>query len=195
MESPEFNLVMIARIFDKNGGYSESTLRTYVEELIRKRPYSLFQEPFNLELGISPPRLGRVTRPRANLWESVWGKMLLHPDIDNPTSRVSKLFRRRFRVPYDLFKNCLVPLCLEHDVFRLKQNSLIPLEFRLLIALRILGRGCTADDCNELSDVPESTCNTIFKTFCRNFTSAVSAPILRSIFSVINSCCSFFRNS
>ena len=45
----------------------------------------------------------------------------------------------------------------------------IPLEFKILIALRILGRDAVADDCDELSHVGESTCRVIFKTFINNF--------------------------
>ena len=77
-------------------------------------------------------------------------------------------------MPYNLFRDILIPLCEEHNVFRVKKRTLIPVEFRLLIALRILGRGVTADDCNELCGVPLSTCNTIFKTFCKNFNAEVS---------------------
>ena len=62
-------------------------------------------------------------------------------------------------------------------VFEMTKNSLIPTEFRLMIVLRFLGRGITADDCNELSDIPQSTCNTIFKTFCRNFNAKASLRV------------------
>ncbi len=95
------------------------------------------------------------------LHDTVWGRMLRDPRLQDPDSFENKKFRRRFRIPYRLFVDVLVPLCAQRDVFRVKSNSTIPLEFRLLIALRILGRGCTADDCFELSGVGESTCNTI----------------------------------
>ena len=48
--------------------------------------------------------------------------------------------------------------------------SHIPIEFKILVALRILGRNNTADDTNELSggSIGESTCVHIFKAFVTN---------------------------
>ena len=41
-----------------------------------------------------------------------------------------------------------------------------------MVALRILGRGCTADDIEELSGIGESTANYVFKTFVKEFSKA-----------------------
>jgi hypothetical protein len=51
----------------------------------------------------------------------------------------------------------------------------LPVEFKIQVALRILGRNNTADDTNELSGhaIGESTCNDIFKTFVARFSSAL----------------------
>ena len=98
-----------------------------------------------------------------NLEETVWGRMLVNPSLRVAGSFVAKQFRRRFRMPYTLFADIFVPLCVSKDIFQLKCNSRIPVEIRLLIVLRILGRGHTADDCFELSGVGESTCNALLR--------------------------------
>lgn len=114
----------------------------------------------------------RESSKRPNYWDSVWGKMLLNPEIENPNTFVAKKFRRRFRVPYPLFKEVIVPKCVDRNVFESQRESQIPIEFKVLIALRILGRDAVADECNELSFVGESTCHFIFKKFVSNYTKA-----------------------
>jgi hypothetical protein len=101
-----------------------------------------------------------------DVWATSWGCMLRHKDIADPYSFHGKKFRRRFRIPYLLFRDWLVPLCEESNVFCTSQSR-IPVEFKVLVALRILGRNNSADDTNELSGgvIGESTCNTIFKVF------------------------------
>ena len=63
-------------------------------------------------------------------------------------------------------------MCKERNVFRMKHSGTIPIEFKIMVALRILGRGSTADDIEELSGIGESTANSIFKTFVSEFSRA-----------------------
>lgn len=106
----------------------------------------------------------------SNFGETTWGKMLQDPSTADPYSFWGKKFRRRFRVPFLFFKNILVPLCDDGNVFELKQeNILIPIEIIIMVALRILGRDEVADTISELSDVGESTCLSIFNMFVKNF--------------------------
>lgn len=114
-----------------------------------------------------PRKRRRYDEEPVDLWQTSWGRMLRDPDILDPYSRVSKKFQRRFRCPFLLFRDVLVPLCLEHGVFG--ERAVIPVEFKILVSLRILGRGNCSDDISELSGVGESTVNFIFKTFCLNF--------------------------
>jgi hypothetical protein len=51
----------------------------------------------------------------------------------------------------------------------MKYKSVIPIELKILVALRIHGRDAKADDIAELSNVGESTANYILKTFVREF--------------------------
>lgn len=60
-------------------------------------------------------------------------------------------------------------LCIEKAIFKTKKRSWIPIEFKILIALGILGRGNCCDDLNEFSSVGESTCNSIFHKFVKEF--------------------------
>ena len=85
-------------------------------------------------------------RSCSNFAETTWGKMLSDPSTADPYSFWGKKFRRRFRVPFDFFKNILVPLCVEGNFFEIKQSkTLIPIKIRIMIALRILGRDEVAD--------------------------------------------------
>ena len=68
----------------------------------------------------------RQSKKRPNYWDSVWGKLLLDPNIENPNSGPAKKFRRRFRVPYPLFKDVIVPQCDEKNVFTGRNKFSIP---------------------------------------------------------------------
>ena len=111
----------------------------------------------------------RKKKPLPDYDNSVWGQMLRDPDVEDMTTKTGKLFRRRFRIPYVLFRDILVPQCREANVFEGRGRAKIPLELKILIALRILGRDGIADDCQELSLVDESTCTEIFKKLVRNY--------------------------
>ena len=121
------------------------------------------------ELLLESVKKRRQTPLRPNYWDSVWGQMLLHEDISNGSSYIAKKFRRRFRVPYALFKEIILPQCEAMKVFPVQRKSPIPLEFKILICLRIIGRDAVADECNELTHIGESTCHTIFKEFVKNY--------------------------
>jgi hypothetical protein len=92
--------------------------------------------------------------------------MLRHKDISDPNSFQGKKFRRRFRIPFLLFRDWLVPLCKEKNIFCTYRR--IPIEFKVLVPLRILGRNNTADDTKELCGgvIGESSCVEIFLKNC-----------------------------
>ena len=73
-------------------------------------------------------------------------------------------FRRRFRLPYDLFVT-FVEECREVNLFKEKNYSKIPIEFKILMSLRIIGRDSCADDISEYINIGDSTVNHIFKLF------------------------------
>jgi hypothetical protein len=110
-----------------------------------------------------------------NFNETNWGKMLNNPETQDPNSTEGKKFRRRFRIPYPLFKECLVPLCKEHNIFNLKKErkGIIPIELKIMAALRVLGRGSCCDDIAEMSEIGESTANHIFKMFVQGMAKSI----------------------
>jgi hypothetical protein len=75
----------------------------------------------------------RTRRETPNYWESTWGRMLLDPSLLDPSSFTAKKFRRRFRVPYPLSADVIMPLCREHGILRAARER-IPLEFKILAA-------------------------------------------------------------
>jgi hypothetical protein len=103
---------------------------------------------------------------------TAWGLMLADESINDSSSRNGKLFRRRFRIPYPLFNEILVPLCKEKNIFEIKQECRvrIPLEFKILLCLRILGRGNCCDDIAEMGNMFESSVLKIFKQFVKGMT-------------------------
>ena len=72
-----------------------------------------------------------------------------------------KLFRLRFRIPSLVFKEFLVPMCKDANIFSISEESKVrvPMEFKFLMCLRILSRGNVADNIAELSSGCPSTVN------------------------------------
>lgn len=94
--------------------------------------------------------------------------MISNPACEISTSVVAVKFRLR-RVPFGLFKEVLVPNCIERNVFSTKRWSKIPIEFKILVVLRLLGRANDFDTLAELSNLPLSTCHLIFTQFAPSF--------------------------
>lgn len=140
-----YNLVTVQREF----AMTDKTLEEVIEEVIQ---HLIEQE----ELA---PKTKRIRHTTPNYWESTWGRMLLDPTLSDPNSFYAKKFRRRFRVPYPLFAEVILPSCREHGILATLRRERIPLEFKVLAALRILGRDYCSDSISELSAMGESTCN------------------------------------
>ena len=97
------------------------------------------------------------------------------------STKERKLFRRRFRLPFEIFDKVLVPLCKEHNVFDTVGTDQIPIEIKILMCLRILGRNSIADDIKEFNGdcIGESTINSIFKKFVTNFAKRIYPTIVK----------------
>ena len=71
----------------------------------------------------SPPKRRRASKqPKIDYWKTKWGQLLLNDQISNPFSAAAKKFRRRFRVPYPVFKEIILPRCIEKTFGILKQR-------------------------------------------------------------------------
>jgi hypothetical protein len=68
---------------------------------------------------------------------------------------------------WDLYHNYLLPMVVEANIFPVRQENKvrIPLEIKILICLRRLGRGLVADDVSELANVAASTVEVLFHQF------------------------------
>ena len=90
----------------------------------------------------------------------------------DPTTKLAREFRRKFRVPYPVFDKMIVPECNRLNVFEVKDMARvrIPTEIKVMICLRIIGRGAYHDDIAEMAFSFKSTCEKVFKQFLRNFT-------------------------
>ena len=124
------------------------------------------------------PEVERDKNP--NYWQSTWGQLVkrLASIEGGPSilSRDGKLFRRRFRVPYQVYCK-LVSMCIDKNVFGLNSNldtdvanrAICPVEIKVLAVLRILGRNWNFDDIAEATSMGETTARRAFHLFCENF--------------------------
>ena len=86
----------------------------------------------------------RVVRERVDLWATDWGRLLNHHNTWSPRTFEYKK-RLRFRVPFPLFKFRLIPAIESAGIFNTCRQSYIPIEFKVMISLRILGRDTDCD--------------------------------------------------
>lgn len=109
-----------------------------------------------------------------------WGLMIRNPLVKFPDNRHDRLFRRRFRIPFQLFE-ILVKIRTEKNIFEVKDISRvkISIQIKLLCCLRALGRDDCFDAIEEMSDVPEKTVWWFFKTFLVNFTKTLLHEVVR----------------
>ena len=99
-------------------------------------------EILNFQLDTEPPltkkKRNRLKQSVGSFWETPWGMLISHPNVNNPRSKEGRMFRRRFRLPFPAFK-LLLQLCKDYNIFDLKYETKPPIEAKLLGCLRILG--------------------------------------------------------
>lgn len=112
-------------------------------------------------------------RPDYN--NSSWGQMLKDERLNDASSKEAKLFRRRFRLPYTMFRY-VVSECRREHLFPESERDTdiagrrsIPLELKILGVLRIIGRNWCLDDVCEASLISERTMSRFFHEFCQVF--------------------------
>ena len=110
------------------------------------------------------------TRFSTDYQEGNWGKFITDPDVKDPLSRKGRLFRRRFRVPFPVFA-WICTKCTHHNIFEVKREASVevPIPIKVMICLRILGRGDCCDSISEFCGVSETHIRTIFLLFVKNF--------------------------
>ena len=90
---------------------------------------SIFTSFVNEHFGDVPEPEHKKTRTRHHLkidyWKTSLGELILSEDVNDATSYNGKLFKRRFRVPFGLFTDHLVPMCRERNIFDTKDSDRI----------------------------------------------------------------------
>ena len=112
--------------------------------------------------------------------KTTWGLLIRNPLVKSPDNQLGKTFRRRFRVPFQLFE-ILVKICSDNNIFEIKNPSRvkIPIEIKLLCCLRVLGRDDCCDAIEEFSSVPEKTVWWFFKIFLKNFPRVLFKDVIK----------------
>ena len=112
---------------------------------------------------------------------SKWGRDILDPRINNARSKEGKAFRRNFRLPFPVFSKVLVPECDRLNVFEVSNLARVrvPTEIKVMICLRILGRGAYNEDVGEMGVCFRSSVHAIFRKFLLNFTPAFYSLYVR----------------
>ena len=108
---------------------------------------------------------------RPNYKESVWWRMLEKGDCKIPRTREYKLFRRRFGVGFERFKT-FCEATRDWDITKETDavgRQGVPLELKVLGALRMVCKGCAFDAIAELSGMSEQTMQRFFHSFWEKF--------------------------
>ena len=79
----------------------------------------------------------RVRPPKIDYGATNWGRILDNPRVKDPDSREGKIFRLRFRCPFAMFDEVLMPFVVDKNIFRQKCLifTRVPREIKVLIAL------------------------------------------------------------
>ena len=76
----------------------------------------------------------RSRRAPIDYWQTPWGQMLMDPNILDEGSHIAKLFRLRFRIPFLLFRDILMPMVVSANIFPNDADGRVntPTEFKVL---------------------------------------------------------------
>ena len=99
----------------------------------------------------------RVREPKPDIWGSSFGTILTAENIEYPTSKSGRIFRNRYRLPYNLFRH-LVMRCTREKRNTFRAQNYIPIEFKIMIALKILGKGLCQLDLKVWQKIREFPC-------------------------------------
>ena len=107
--------------------------REFTEEWVRGYAHLFEKDPPEIE-----QKRSRSRGLRIDYRQTAWWAMLQDPDVQDPLSRVGKLFRLRFRTPWDLYHNELLPMVRAANIFPERQIRMVrvPLEIKILLCLR-----------------------------------------------------------
>lgn len=126
-----------------------------------------------------PKKKSRHIYERPDYQKSVWWTLLQKGDCKDPFNRQYMVFRRRFGIPFDLFKIIVErartwsfnegKTKLGDDCKDCIGNAKVPLELKILGALRMSAKGCIFDAIAELSGMSIATMQNFFHQFWAKF--------------------------
>jgi hypothetical protein len=94
------------------------------------------------------------------------------PRVLDNNSYYGKRFRRIFRVPFILFRDYIMKQVIEKNFWEVKQTAgFVPIEMRVLMALRQLATGATSLEIGLMFNVGEATARRFFLDFIIYFSS------------------------
>mmetsp|Transcript_9125 Transcript_9125/g.8156 ORF Transcript_9125/g.8156 Transcript_9125/m.8156 type:complete len:199 (+) Transcript_9125:63-659(+) len=152
-------------IFESNDKFIE-----FIKEK-RKRRLNRFNHYQSLlqEINRYKPRM---YYGRKNPHDSIFSTYTTDISYRDITHKNGKLFRRRFRVPYNVFLE-ICDICHRENWFPLSYDAVgrpsSPCNIKILGVLRVLGRGVCFDDIEELSNISAEVHRKFFKLFLRQF--------------------------
>ena len=125
-------------------------------------------------------KVGRRIYDRPVYTNSTWWTMLIKGECKIINHPQNKLFRRRFSVPYSMFKD-IVTVAREWPYCKGTMGDIgidctgvegVPLELKILGALRMSAKGCSFDAIAELSGMSISTMHSFYHLFRERFITA-----------------------
>jgi hypothetical protein len=153
--------------------FDDTILDHVVQALVQNEEFLQLIDTASFSPSRSRHKRTRVREKRrfaTDYTQTNWGKFIEDPTVADPYSKKGKLFRRRFRVPFLVYV-WICRKCEETNVFEVKRKASveIPISIKVLICLRILGRGDCCDSISEFCEVSEAHVRLIFLQFVRNF--------------------------
>jgi len=133
---------------------------------------------------------GKKAEKAPNPWLSCnWLRNLVLPETEDPTTAKGKDFERSFRMSVFTFRK-LVARCratgeneFNYKEFNVVDGSYnIPLELKILCAIRILATGCKFREAAEMSQyMSEGTAGSFFGVFCKLFVQHFKSEFIRPL--------------
>ena len=80
-----------------------------VKDAVETAIMNIIEDVITNDIEEEERQMKRVRQETPNCWDSTWGRMLLDPNFSDSDFFAAKKFRRRFRVPYPLFSDVIVP--------------------------------------------------------------------------------------
>ena len=127
----------------------------------------------------------RETHATRNYEQSAWYKYVNNPtpNLNDPSSIESRVFRTRFRVPWKFYKDILLPWTMENFPSHRDCTGRppIPPEYKLLSVLRMLGRGTHFDDVAEYINCgfKGEAIRVFFHEWCRLFSNYFYEEVIK----------------